>query len=230
MVKIITLALALSFSANIFAENVIFSEIGVKRLNVLFNSSENPFVFQGENLIIRHDDGRKEAVSTCEQFDKLIAEGFFASGTIYMMIEGNVKGYCSLKQFIGKMAVAKQSYLRPTRLDSALFSQFSPALAFDMSTRKMNAYENAAKEGKRWLEVFPNSKITSDGVHAVNVSLDDHTEMTFAVLIWADFNGDGIEDMLTFINGQNPGNKYQSSELKVLTRLNASAAVTEVHL
>lgn len=121
------------------------------------------------------------------------------------------------------------SHVADYRLTEHSLSNLPPTLARPGPGHEIRRIERAAREGKTWKDIYPDTKISVVDPHRIELRLgNEGTRIILTLEAWGDFNRDGTEDILLHLADYAIGGTYRSYEYVVLTRHARNARLTEV--
>ena len=196
--------------------------LGLEKLDDADKYLEDPASLGGDIPLIKDDgDDRKEAIAeSCGSLDRLLEKGFHAG---FMMHSMRVVLYhlakCDAIEMLLEAKPAKKSYVRDFILDSDsmdyLPAMVNPSASCDRLCRQYVANERRIS----WKEFAGldsrSMKYESDYRMKGEVS---GSHLTLEMLARADFNGDGLEDLLLMSHAGAVGGTWGTTNLYVLSR------------
>ena len=90
-----------------------------------------------------------------------------------------------------------------------------------ISNEESEAVAQATKDGKSWLEYYPDTKIIKQSASSIQLSLDGFW-ITITMLAYGDFDHDGYDDALVCVSHQAIEGTLNYSFNAMLTRTNAA--------
>lgn len=169
-----------------------------------------------DGLTLTHptDYNKQRKVATCRQYDQATTEGWYAMSTFDIAMEGYFKRDCGVLRSIAKGARAKSSFLGSTRDGLADVEELSArALRPMLPDAAGGTVGDLVKGGAITIGTRSPERValTSQGMDGELVALAR-----------GDFNGDGLEDLLTLCAVHAEGGSFRAYDLLVLTRRSAN--------
>jgi hypothetical protein len=161
---------------------------------------------------------KKLEVYTCHEWEKSRAAGDYSATTYDMAMEGYLIRTCSLLEELEKAKLPLRSFIENPRvgLDSL---NLLPAEM--LSFIPEDSEESARLRGLTVAQAVPRKSIEEASSDELILSYGG-LRQEFWEAARADFNGDGIEDILVFTGGRAEGGTMGYSDYFVLTRTSAS--------
>lgn len=120
-------------------------------------------------------------------------------------------------QRLGQATPAKTSYVSGFHLLPGSLALLPPTLTATFSSIDADAAYMAESKGKSWLSYQPRIKAKLD--HGVLVVGEKTWEVRLKVVARADFDGDGIDDLLISIGQSATQGTFASTKLLLMTRM-----------
>lgn len=160
-------------------------------------------------------------VATCSEYDEATAQGWYALTTYDLSMESFFRRDCALIDALSKAAPAKRSFIKEPRVglndmdivSASVLQGFVPIGTPDATLGTL------MRAGA--------FTVDERGPLVLKLSSNNFTA-TLEELARADFNGDGLEDILVLSAIHAQGGTLRDYETKLLTREDASAPLTLV--
>ncbi len=160
----------------------------------------------------------------CIDLERFVEEGYEGRGSHGFWLRQYQQAVCSAIALLKQAAPARESFLRDFRLDVETVN-FLPAIVYLSPSCYLMCWDDAANE----------LRVPLSRVHQILlVQIYSATEMIFwsfdwdirlAILARADFNSDGLEDMLVLASGGSISGTGASARTYILTRDAANAVL-----
>jgi len=170
---------------------------------------------------LKHKKLGNKTVSSCQQLKKHINDGFHAAKVSEHAFVSAQSVICSMWEHMGKFKSYKTSHMNQLSLNKD-FANLAPAsfalMISDEQIKKAQAassWNNASKIK----QVKSHSKVQS--------TYYDHSGSIQRLTLMAkgDYNADGIEDQLLFMENSVEGGSYSSTKAYIITRLTANGPI-----
>lgn len=172
----------------------------------------------GKETISMINEGGKEAVaSTPREWLRLRSDGYGPKTTYDIKAEGWYKRTCLPRLWLKEAAPAKTSYLRDFSLMQDPLRQLPATLGLDYWGERGEEIERESKQGKTWHDLSLTLKASVEDECSVWVE-DDEELTSIHLLAWADFDGDGVEDVLLDVANRSKQGTICFYRMVVLTR------------
>lgn len=166
---------------------------------------------------------KKIMTYTCLQWEKARAVGAYSATTYDMTMEGFFIQTCGILYEVQNAKLPVKNFLENPRV--SLFNlNLLPA---DILSTWTDA-ERKLLRGKTVAEVVPSKDVTKEKDGTLTLSYGN-LRQSFWEAARADFNGDGIEDILVCTFGRAEGGTMNYSDYLVLTRLSPSGPLKLIH-
>lgn len=158
-------------------------------------------------------------IDSCASYDKLRKEGYYARYNHDMKILLFHTAKCHAIEMLREANPAKKSYVRDFKLDADSIN-YLPALVDASASCDRLCRQYVANERRiSWKEFAgldsQSMKYEGDYVMEGEVSGSD---LTLEILARADFNGDGLEDLLLMVDADAIGGTWGTTRLYLLSR------------
>jgi len=170
---------------------------------------------------LKHKKLGNKTVSSCQQLKKHINDGFHAAKASEHAFVSAQSVICSMWEYMGKFKSYKISHMNKLSLNKG-FANLAPArFALLISNDQIKKAEAASSWNNvsKIKEVKPHSKVQS--------TYYDHSGSIQRLTLMAkgDYNADGIEDQLFFMENSVEGGSYSSTKAYIITRLTANGPI-----
>lgn len=170
---------------------------------------------------LKHEKLGSKEVTSCFELNSNLDKGFTAANLYEFSFVNAQRTICSMWQLIGKFKPYNQSFMYDVKLNKD-FANIAPAnfslqISNNQLEKKSSATWNAA------------SKV-------INVDIRNDSSATFyddsgsiqrlTLMVKGDYNSDGIEDQLYFVENSVEGGSYSSSKVFIVTRITADAPLS----
>ena len=140
-------------------------------------------------------NGKGEAVATTpRQWLELRGKGYVPRTTYDIKAEGWFKSVVLPKLYLATARPARVSHLREFRLTDRPLDHLPPELGLILSPEDENRITRFAR-GETWGAICPSLRVKVEDEYTIVVA-DDDEKNHIDLLAWADFDQDGIEDVL----------------------------------
>jgi hypothetical protein len=126
-------------------------------------------------------------VATWREFDRLTAEGYMPADGMSLDMAGWFTLERGIIPFWEHAIPAKESYVRPLPMNRRLLRWLPLDFGPQISKDDVEAVAQASKDGKSWLEFYPDTKIIKQTPNSIQLSVDGFM-VGLTVLAYADFN------------------------------------------
>jgi len=174
---------------------------------------------EGSGVEMTRPDGKKFMVYTCREWKKAQAEQAYSATTYDMAMEGFLIRTCGLLFELQRAKLPLKSFVANPRVGLASLNLL-PAEILSAITED-EAQEKERLRGMTVSEVVASKDVEKAGDEVVTLSYGGFRQ-SFWEGVRADFNGDGIEDILVFTGGRAEGGTMGYADYFVLTRTGPS--------
>lgn len=160
-------------------------------------------------------------VSNCQQLKKHISDGFYAAKAYEHALVSTQSVICSMWEQMGVFKSYNISYMDTLRLDKDFAAQAPARFALLISDDQTKQAEFAAS----WSEVSKIKAVKS--LNNVQSTYYDYSGSIQRLTLMAkgDYNGDGIEDQLLYMENSVEGGSYSSAKAYIITRMMTDAPI-----
>ena len=173
-----------------------------------------------DGVTLTHSDGQRRNVRTCREYEAALEEGYYAYATVDIKMASWFEHQCGLLRSLETAAEPTASYLSDPRVgitDLAL-------LPFSMFPRFDEAEEQSDPEATYQDKVDDGSLVVRKVKHnLLRIEQEEGMGQQFIEVARADFDGDGIEDILLFEYCYATHGTMGFGGIRLITRLSANA-------
>ena len=160
-------------------------------------------------------------VVTWREFDRLASHGYEPADGMSLGMAGWFHSERGIIPFWEHAIPARLSFVRPLPMNRKLLQWLPLELGPQISNEESEAVAQATKDGKSWLEYYPDTKIIKQSASSIQLSLDGFW-ITITMLAYGDFDHDGYDDALVCVSHQAIEGTLNYSFNAMLTRTNAA--------
>jgi hypothetical protein len=174
--------------------------------------------------------GHEAVAKTCGDYLRLLQQGCRSKTAYDAALEPFAKAQVYPLLYLRRAAPARQSFVGEFNVaaDAAsLLADLPPTLRPVLSGDDAQRVNRLIARGATWKTIFPSARVTVLGKHDLQVA-DRSSEVRLGVLAWADFNRDGLEDVLMSVSATARDGTFRSYGFAVLTRTARTAPLTLV--
>jgi hypothetical protein len=171
-------------------------------------------------------EGDTRTARTCEDYLELVRSGWFADTGFDAAKESSFNFTCVTLAFLAEATAPDHSFVAAPEVgvgDIALLPTTVLPAATDADRRHLE--ELAADGGTVGDQIDPGAPPTTIARHETRYTYRG-VEQILTELARADFNDDGLEDILVFVDESTPGGPYRAAYHIVLTRKSATGPFT----
>lgn len=183
-----------------------------------------------ENLSVRHGNPHEEGVvlvgcegplrvHTCSEFFAAKKQGFYALTTYDMKMESFFNEICGVLNALSRAKVPNASYISNPRVGVVDLDLLPVSILSSLSPDAEEELVAASSAGKTVQDWVDEGKAEIKRVSQHLVQLEHSMHQTIWELLRADFNDDGIEDILVFSYLSAIGGTFGYGDVLTLTRL-----------
>jgi hypothetical protein len=175
--------------------------------------------------VLVNDKGERAKPRTCREYFDLEARGFFAATTADMTGLSVFIERCDALTLLKDAVPARKSFVQQLKLDAATARQLPaslipPSVAETMDDKR----DDASRHGKAIGDAFPKAKFKPDAPYQVEIRANDWI-VVVTVQAWADFDRDGLEDVLLFTANYIDGGTLRCYGHELITRRSANGKI-----
>lgn len=178
---------------------------------------KDKLVPEGEPGLSLFFNGMSRYVSTCEQYLQFRDEGFDAVKPTDIAEEMFFRFRCKTLQWLGRAQPSRSSTLDGYLFSDTTLDELPPCLGMPEEGDTETKVQEAMIRGLSLKEFDPAIQITKITDYAISLN-DGKQSLNLDLLAWADFNGDGPEDLLIFVNNSALKGTYRDYYHVVLTK------------
>ena len=195
--------------------------LGIEGLDDVEKRLEDTAWFGGGIHIYKGERGkRNEAIAdSCGSLERLLQEGYSAYVTHSIRVLRYRLAKCGAMRMLLKAQPAKKSFVRSFGFDADSLNYLpaivNPSPSCDFLCRQFVANERRIS----WNKFAVSKTLSVDPVSEHQLKVLTETEsLTLELKARADFNGDGLEDLLLWVNAGATGGTWGTTEYYLLTR------------
>jgi len=173
---------------------------------------------EGYGVQMTGPNNTKFMVYTCRQWRSAQAEGAYSATTYDMAMESFFIHTCNLLFELQKAKLPIRSFIANPRVTLADLNLLPAEI---LASMPVGGAPDRARRGKTIAQVVPPQDVIESDADGLRVSYGGFRQ-SFWVGARADFNGDGIEDILVFTGGRAEGGTMGYSDYFILTRTSPS--------
>lgn len=161
-----------------------------------------------------------KGIATCADFFRSMEKGWEFETNAEMYLYMNSELACEPLRLLHAAQSARVSHVGDFRLDQAVLKALPATLApptDDQLNRADDDKQVDRSPSAVWGSVLRGAKLEHPDAHSLRILRDDF-ETTMILLAWADFNADGFEDVLLWIESQATGGTLRFGSLRVITK------------
>jgi len=170
---------------------------------------------------LKHKKQGSKTVSSCQQLKQHISNGYTAAKAYEHSFVSAQSTICSMWESMGKFKPYKVSHLNKLSLNKNFATQAPARFALLISDEQAKKAEAASS----WNDVSKIKKVTSH--NELQSTYYDNTGgiQRLSLMAKGDYNGDGIEDQLLYMENSVEGGSYSSAKAYIITRISPDAPV-----
>ena len=195
--------------------------LGIEGLDDVEKRLEDPAWFGGGIPIYKGERGnRQEAIAdNCDSLDRLRKEGYSAYVTHSIRVVLYHSAKCHVIEMLLEAMPAKKSHVRDFKLDADSIN-YLPALVDASPSCDWLCRQYVANERRiPFIEFVDAEHLIVDSTSDYRMDVKTFgSELTMEILARADFNGDGLEDLLLRVNAGAIGGTWGTTQNFLLTR------------
>jgi hypothetical protein len=211
------ISVPLEFKGHVVSGSLRQSEVsGLLNLPV---RNGNTDINEGYGVEMTSTDAKKFMVYTCREWKKAQAEKAYSATTYDMAMEGFLIRTCGLLFELEEAKLPRKSFIANPRVSLANLNLLPAEIL--VAVTEDEALERKRLRGKNVSEVVSSKDIEKVDSDVLTLSYGG-VRQSFWEGARADFNGDGIEDILVFTGGRAEGGMMVYADYFVLTRMGPS--------
>ncbi|CAG4914841.1 hypothetical protein R70241_04279 [Paraburkholderia saeva] len=186
---------------------------------------DRPVIASGKSLILDHATLEHVYVQTCREYEEAIKQGYYANNTYAIKTAAIFEHRCGLLNALQRAVPATKSFIDSPRvgvvdvhlLPFRLFPQLSP----DASEEELaGTYQDKLNNGSLVIQAVRQNLL--------RVAEPEGTGHQLIEVARADFNGNGIEDILVFEYMWATHGTFGAGGIRIFTRTSADGPFEEV--
>ncbi len=171
-----------------------------------------------EGFQLSSRDGGTRIVSTCEDYLELVRSGWFADTRFDMTLESSFNFTCVTLAFLAEAAAPQQSFIDAPMVGVGDIELLPATVLPVISDAERLRLKELAAKGKSVADLInPGAPSTIVDPHEASYEYQG-MEQILSELARADFDGDGIADILVFVSETSLYGSYRAAYHLVLTR------------
>ncbi|MDA7747067.1 hypothetical protein N8878_07035 [Psychromonas sp.] len=174
---------------------------------------------------LKHETQNNSSVSSCQQLKQSIKNGFTAAKNYEYSFVKAQSAICSTWEQQSHFAPSRVSYLNTLKLDESFANQAPTALALTISDEQ----KVKAKTASSWNDFSKIIKVISNSDTQSTYYDQTGGIQRLSLMAKGDYNGDGIEDCLLFMENSVEGGSYSSTEVYIITRMSVDGPLTLIN-
>src|SRR5690348_1484944 len=205
-----------------FKGRAVSGSLGQSEVSGLLNlpvRNGNTDINEGYGVEMTSTDGKKFMVYTCREWKKAQAEQSYSATTYDMAMEGFLIRTCGLLVELEKAKLPRKSFIANPRVSLANLNLLPAEILGAVTEDEARGVKRL--RGKTVSEVVPSKDIERVDSDVITLSYGG-VRQSFWEGARADFNGDGIEDILVFTGGRAEGGTMGYADYFALTRMSPS--------
>jgi hypothetical protein len=187
---------------------------GLEQLSDKFKEKIIP---EGSPGLTLFRNGSPRAVLTCESYLQARDEGFESFNPSDWPQETLFKFQCKTLQWMGRARAARSSGVSDYEFSERSLDELPSCMGMPEDSETENRMQEAMVKGLSLRRFDPTAQISKNSEYSLSIK-DSKETMTLELLAWADFNGDGPEDLLIFVSDSALKENYREYYHVVLTR------------
>jgi len=168
---------------------------------------------------LKHKKWGNKEITNCFELNSHLDKGFTVANLYEFSFVNAQRVICSMWQLIGKFKSYNKSYMNNVKLNKD-FASIAPA---SFSLQISNEQVEKVKSSANWNVASKIQKV--DVKNDNNATFYDNSGSIQRLTLMAkgDYNADGIEDQMYFVENSVEGGSYSSSKVFIITRITADA-------
>jgi hypothetical protein len=157
---------------------------------------------------------------SCAEWSTLHAQGYEPSTTLEEAPDSAAKRECGTLALLRGAKPAVRSYVRTLRFDKSLLAVLPAACATAQSREQEEGLAEATKKGASLAAFDPKARVKKSEFPGVLEIVEGGKQSSISLepMAWADFNGDGTEEVLVVLTNQMQHGSASETRLLGLTR------------
>lgn len=197
----------------------------LKNLDALLDRPPAGLAAGAKLTLIKADNPDVEAgATTCKQYLALKRLGYIFKTPEDNLVESSFKAATLPLSMLAQASPSRSSFLKDFSLAREGVASLPAALG--MVLEEGNAA--GGRKDRRWIEAFPGAAVQAVDADSAVVT-DEQSETRLTVLAFADFNHDGVEDVLLSVTNSSRTGPMKLFRYVVLTRKAEAEPLTVIH-
>lgn len=211
-----------------FKDRVVSGQIKKSEIEALLDQpvrNGNSDLEEGYGVELTNEKRERKKVLSCREWKAATTGGWYSATTYDMAMEGFLIRTCELLFELEEATPARQSFIRNVDLTKLDLLPVNVLTAF--AKEGQQKLEQRAGRGETLRRLLKPTEIKERSKLHLVVEYDGFSQL-FREAARADFNRDGIEDVLVFTAGRAIGGTLGYSNYLTLTRLSAAGPLTVI--
>ena len=184
----------------------------LKNLDALLDRPPAGLAAGAKLTLVKADNPDVEAgATTCKQYLALKRLGYVFKTPEDNLVESSFKAATLPLSMLAQASPSRSSYLKDFSLAREGVASLPAALGL------AGGEGDSAGKNRRWIEAFPGAAVQAIDADSAVIT-DEQTETRLTVLAFADFNHDGVEDVLLSVTNSSRTGPLKLFRYVVLTR------------
>ena len=165
---------------------------------------------------------------TWREFSRLTDLGYEPADNAQLGMSGCFIATRSFIPFLEKAQPARTSFVDDLKMNRALLAILPVDLGPQISNEETEAAQKAIHNGKSWHDFYPDTIIRKHSRSMIQMETDGWL-VSIRVLAFGDYNHDGYEDMLVYVNQEAIQGTMNFSFSAILTRSYSTHVLKTIH-
>jgi len=170
---------------------------------------------------LKHEKLGAKTASSCLQLKKLIAEGFAATKAYEHAFVSAQSAICSMWKLVEKFKPYTTSFISELTFNQDFSLQVPARFALLISNDDIKKAESASN----WNDMSKIKQVKSLNPKQAIFYDDSGSIQRLTLMAKGDYNADGIEDRLFFVENSVEGGSYSSTKIFIITRLSTDEPI-----
>jgi hypothetical protein len=171
---------------------------------------------------LKHEKKGHTTVTNCLVLNNVLSEGYLAANAYDHAFVNTQSAICSMWAQMGKFKSYNVSFMDQLILNKNFATQVPAQFALSISNDDMKKALSAAN----WHEVSKIKEVKRTNAEEATYYDSSGSIQRLTLMAKGDYNADGIEDRLFFMENSVEGGSYSSSKVYIITRLTANGPIT----
>lgn len=195
----------------------------LKNLDALLDRPPAGLAAGAKLTLVKADNPDVEAVvTTCKQYLALKRLGYVFKTPEDNLVESSFKAAAIPLSMLAQASPSRSSCLKDFSLAREGLASLPAALGLP------GGEGDSSGKNRRWIEAFPGAAVQAAQTDSAVIT-DEQTETRLTVLAFADFNHDGVEDVLLSVTNSSRTGPLKLFRYVVLTRKAEAEPLTVIH-